>query len=180
MVAKRRIKAPNATVGDVVFFQTTTWRGQLVRFLQTGDAGFTHVGIVVANERGIEIAHASPLGPRTVQIEPLDRILTAKDVTGCAVYHAAVTDAEAARAARIATDYALRRIPFDFDFDLSNDSAVYCTELVWLSYRSAGLRLPAYSGILFPADLLKTDFFERNAPSNHSIVRLRRSTLPSL
>ncbi len=60
----------------------------------------------------------------------------------------------------VAEEYAAKETPFDFDFELADDHAVYCTELIWLSYRTAGLKIKATRNILFPADLVHTGFFK--------------------
>lgn len=60
----------------------------------------------------------------------------------------------------IAGRYASRRTPFDTDFELADDSAIYCTELVWICYREAGLRATSADRVLFPSELLNQGFFE--------------------
>ena len=149
-----------AWVGDVVFFRTTTWRGRIVRLFQFDmDDDFAHVGVVVRVTPDVLVAHACPTEPAAVRIDRLDELLMRDEITAAAVFRPRADDAEATAAATIAEDYARRAIPFDFDFELADDRAVYCTELVWLAYRSAGLKIGTTGRILFPADLLQGGFF---------------------
>jgi hypothetical protein len=149
------------SVGDVVFFHTTTWRGRLVRILQQDGDNFTHVGIVVdAGANDVRIAHACPVKPAIVRIERLVNVLARPEITSATVYRPRVRKGEAVRAAAIAEQYASRQTPFDFNFELTDDQAVYCTELVWIAYRQAGLTIKASRNILFPSDLVHAGFFE--------------------
>lgn len=152
---------PAISAGDVVFFRTTTWRGSLVRLLQENGDDFTHAGIVVdAASNDVRVAHACPVEPAIVRIDRLSDLLAKDEITSVAIYRPRVRRAEALKATMIAEDYAARQIAFDFEFDLADDHAVYCTELIWLSYRIAGLKFKASRNIIFPADLVHTGFFE--------------------
>ncbi len=71
------------------------------------------------------------------------------------------------RAAGIASTYADARIPFDHEFRLEDDRAVYCTELVWRSYRHLGLHIRASGGIVFPSDLIDSGFFDARARTSN-------------
>lgn len=156
------------SVGDVVFFRTTTWRGKIVRLLQFDTDDYAHAGVVVGNVPDLLVAHACPTEPATVRIESLHELLMRDEITAFAVYRPRAGQTEAVRAGRIAADYAHRATPFDFDFNLGDDREVYCTELVWLAYRSSGLTIEATDRILFPAELLHTRFFEEVRPGGRA------------
>lgn len=162
-VTKRRseiVITRAVAAGDVVFFRTTTWRGRLVRALEGDSEEYTHVGIVIdADTKAPRIAHACPIKPAIVRIERLPDILANDEVTSAVIYRPRVPEAQARKAALIAERYAARKVPFDFEFDLADDSAVYCTELIWLSYRGAGLKIEVSHNIIFPADLVRAGFF---------------------
>jgi hypothetical protein len=85
-----------------------------------------------------------------------------------AAERAEVRRPDARKAAEAASREALgfyeRRIPFDRRFDISDEKSVYCTELVWLAYKRAGLDLsegtadflaevPLYGKVLLPSRL---------------------------
>ena len=151
------------SVGDVVFLRTTTWRGRVVRIFESERDDFSHVGVIVevAGDR-LRFAHAAPGengGSGIVRVDDLAALLARDDVVSADIYHARVSEDDAMRAAGIAWGYAKSQTPFDRGFRLDDDHAVYCTELVWLSYRQFGLTVRSRSAILFPSDLLTTGFF---------------------
>jgi uncharacterized protein YycO len=147
-------------VGDVVFLNTTTWRGRFVRFIDPGPAEFAHVGIIVrADGAGLQVAHAAPEGAGMVLVERLDALLLRSEITSAVVYRPRISRTAAGRAAAIAVAYANARTPFDHEFRLHDDRTIYCTELVWLSFRAFGLDVNEGESILFPSDLIASGFF---------------------
>ncbi len=128
--------------GDLVFRRG---RGLVSLAVLAADpaARYTHVGLVVQAAGDTLVAHATP-GPRggppaPVRLEPLAVFLA-----GDRTVHAAVLRPPARyarRAARIARAYAARPLVFDDAFDLATPDRLYCTELVWRAYRTAGLDL---------------------------------------
>jgi uncharacterized protein YycO len=145
----------------VLFVRTTTWRGRIVRFIEGGPTEFAHVGVIVdAGAAGLRVAHAAPEGAGMVRIESLEALLSRSEVTSAAVYRPRISKTAASQAAAIAVAYASARTPFDHEFQLHDDRTIYCTELVWLSFRDYGLQLNGKSSIVFPSDLLATGFFE--------------------
>jgi uncharacterized protein YycO len=163
--ASATLKPSNCSPGDVIFFRTITWCGRIVRLLEYNGDNFTHVGVVVRCTAGIYVAHASPAGPALARVDRLSDLLSSNEITSFSVYRPRASDHALVRAARIAQSYADRKVPFDFDFELGDDKKIYCTELVWLAYRAAGLRNTS-RGILFPDDLLRTNFFMRLLEAN--------------
>lgn len=153
------------SVGDVIFFRTITWRGRLVRALETGQGDFAHVGIIVSTDDDVYVVHASP-SPSVVTINKLDDLLARDEITSAVIYRPRVRAAEAVRAASVAAEYASRKTPFDFRFNLADDHQIYCTELIWLSYRAVGLKIEGSGGILFPDDLVQSGFFRPLAIRN--------------
>lgn len=157
-----------ASVGDVVFFCTTTWRGRLIRLLGDVDDEFTHVGVIArSDQHGLHVVHASPVEGSTVRMDRLVDLLSRREISCAAIYHPRVSESEALRAASIARSYANTRTPFDHEFRLEDDHAVYCTELVWLSYRNAGLRIHRTGSIVFPSDLIHSGFFRPGARTSN-------------
>lgn len=158
-----KMKRVAASVGDVVFLRTTTWRGRVVRIFESGRDDFSHVGVVVeVAGDSLRIAHAAPGedgGLGIVRVDELAALLARDDVVSADIYHARVSEDDAKRAAGIALGYAKSQTPFDRNLRLDDDHAVYCTELVWLSYGQFGLTVRSRSAILFPSDLLTTGFF---------------------
>jgi hypothetical protein len=75
-------------------------------------------------------------------------------------------------ASREAVGYFERKTLFDRQFDISDGERVYCTELVWLAYKRAGLDLgegtedflsdvPIYGKVLLPSRLSGSSHLEK-------------------
>ena len=132
-----------------------------MRALQKNSDDFTHTGVVVGTDANdVRVAHACPIKPAMVRIDRLSHLLALPEITSAAIYRPRVDKRAALEAAAIAQQYANRKTPFDGDFRLTDDNAVYCTELVWICYRKAGLEVATADRVLFPAELLSGDFFE--------------------
>lgn len=152
-----------AEIGDVVFFRSTTWRGRLVRLIDWGPSDFSHVGIVAGeSEQRVLIVHAAPPGfgrDGRVRVESLNDILGRGEMVEVAFYAPSASTVERVRSVHVALAYAVRHAPFDDEFEWDEDSSVYCTELIWLAFRQAGMPRPKAPWIVYPSDLLKTGYF---------------------
>jgi hypothetical protein len=125
--------------GDLVFVRGRSWRSWLVRTAGEPE-DFSHVGIVVTEGGKPRVLHAKP-NAETVQIESVDDFLSASRVGRAGVYRVKSDGGEGKIASAEALGYFEDRKPFDGQFDISNGDRLYCTELVWLAYKRAGIDL---------------------------------------
>ncbi len=157
--------------GDLVFRCGYGMESKLVTSLSRGI--YSHVGILHHDSlAGWMVLHAVP-GEHTkeegidrVKCEPVDSFFSIERASiGCS-YRIDCPDSIACAA----TSFALRKfregVEFDHDYDTADTTRLYCTELVWLCYLSAGLNLvpepshphpmhPSGTGIIFPSDFIK-------------------------
>src|ERR1700761_8478605 len=107
------------------------------------DGQFSHAGIVWRSGSSVFVIHTLPAEGTDAggaRIEPLAGFLAPPAASLAALLRSRTADrAAAARAGTIALGYAHRRLPFDDGFDLATDDRLYCTELVWKAFRSAGV-----------------------------------------
>ena len=132
-------------VGDVVFRRCTGLTSRVV-MMSDREGIFSHTGIVADSAGQLMVVHAVPGEserrdePDRVKMEPLGRFFSSRQAVAAGV--ARPKDAEAGRRA---AEYALRRYRegtlFDHDFDDNDTTRLYCTQLVTLAYRQAGVRL---------------------------------------
>lgn len=152
--------------GDLLFVRGTSWRSRIVLLINGDGSDFSHVGLVWRRNGRPFVIHATPTSSDKpegggVMLVPLRKFLSTKHVLQAALYR--VKDRKrdiAKRAAATAQRYAAQTLPFDHDFDASTPSKLYCTELIWRAYRTAGLRLPetfsAASDPLLPTALRRS------------------------
>ena len=157
--------------GDLVFRCGLGMESKLVTSLSKGD--YSHVGLLHHDSvQGWMVVHAVPYEHSKeervdrVKCEPVDSFFSSLRACAGRTYRIDCPDS----VARAAVVYALRKVAegveFDYDYDTKDSTCLYCTELVWRSYLSAGIDLipepehphpmhPSEEGIIFPADFIK-------------------------
>lgn len=99
---------------------------------------YSHAGIVEQQGDSLFVIHseASELtGIGHVRREPIDIFL--EDIGTWGVYRVNADDSICDKIVAYAKEYFTRKTPFDMDFDASDDSKVYCTELIALAVNKA-------------------------------------------
>lgn len=151
--------------GDLIFKTGTSLESRLVTEL--GGNRLTHVGILVHSPGGWLVVHAATGeddgDTDSVKCEMVRSFACGDRCKSVKVVHVSCDTAVTQRAVR----FALQQIgkPFDADFDITDTTKYYCTELVWQAYRhqhvdlSHGRRhhiqlLGLKKTCILPADLL--------------------------
>ena len=157
--------------GDVVFRRCSGLTSQMVVHSDTGGV-FSHVGIVVDSAGQKLIVHAVPEEPdypgdpdRVKMSRP--EVFYAKGYALAAAVRRPRDPQVGRRAAQKALEIYRRGTLFDHDFDDSDTTLMYCTELIVHAYRAAGIeltdsqhhevRLPLVSyRVVMPSQLLQS------------------------
>lgn len=140
--------------GDIILAGGVSLQSRAVTALVGGER-YSHVGLIELTEDGPMVLHASPrgagdggVGGRVARL-PLAVFLCERGYVAVRVLRLAEPpepedDAPGlpARAVRIAGGLADDAVPFDNRYDLAEQEAIYCSELVWLAYAQAGLDWP--------------------------------------
>jgi len=131
--------------GDLVFRQGRGIFSELFRNIGDVDSQFSHVGVVYKENKGVHVIHteASELtGIGAAKIEPLSDFISDSNAKKFAFYRVKGLNIEGAGLVlNTALKYVADRIPFDSDFNLSDNDKLYCTELVYKAYKTAGIYL---------------------------------------
>jgi len=137
---------PEVCSGDIIFRRGRSLVSTVV-LLNDRESPFSHTGIV-SLEGGIPyVIHAVPGEPDTngeerVKRDLLTEFLTPEKAARFAVFRLKNGDPDAVfQAAATAEGYYQNRLAFDKAFSIRSDDRLYCTELVWKAYLSAGLNL---------------------------------------
>lgn len=131
--------------GDVVFRRGLGFTSQAV-ILAEGGGAYSHTGLVIDSAGHPMIVHAVPGEPdykgdedRVKMDTPAEYFRKDRAQTGAVYRH---KDSIAARRAAERALQTYRRHPlFDHDYDDSDTTRLYCTELVVHAYRTAGYQL---------------------------------------
>jgi hypothetical protein len=128
-----------ALPGDVLFKKGRGFWGSLAaRFSDNAD-GYGHVGLVARGADGALIVIHAGGDPVTrdgrVQKTGFDDFLGSS--MAAALYRPHQDDVNAAAALAYAERAVARNAPFDADFSLDTEHALYCTELIWRALSAA-------------------------------------------
>jgi|LSQX01.2.fsa_nt_gb hypothetical protein len=158
--------------GDIILVNGKSWRSKVLTFFFRHPGGYSHSGIL-RKAGGIPfVVHASPESDH-VEMEPLEDFLSPFEIEKAAVYRLKGRKKDAERASREAWKYFLEETPFDGQFNKHDGHALYCTELIWKAYGSAGIDLfgedrdsfltpvPFYGNVLFPSGLSSSPLLEQ-------------------
>lgn len=154
--------------GDLVFRLGRSVESRLVK--ESGNHNeFSHVGIMVWIDDTLKVIHAVPQENNdTIVCELVEKFLSQKRAQQVGFFKVKCVDS----VANIAADYGIRKYyehcMFDHDYDLDDDSKMYCTEFVWRAYKEVGIDISAgnrtevstlfvESGmVISPQDIIKT------------------------
>lgn len=159
--------------GDLVFRRGSGIASRAVLTADTGGS-YSHVGIVVKEGSAWMVVHITPgEAPKgekdSVKSESLSVFLKSSRAVSGAVMRFTGDPQLSKRAAMEAVTVCRRKILFDHAYDLSDTTAMYCTELIRFVYLKAGVDLtggktervhiPGFNGdYLFPSQIMKSPF----------------------
>ena len=148
--------------GDIFFSVGDSWKSVAVRSLSGAkDFGLSaatpsHCGIVIVDSAGVRLVHESTSARRIVAETPEEYIRN--NGSYCIYARRPPCRADSVRLLQTVDSLMRMGVPFDFEFDHSDGSALYCTEMVVSVLEKCGCRDVSDlrdSGYIFPQDLLR-------------------------
>jgi hypothetical protein len=135
----------NLQNGDLIFRRGTSIESQIV-LLTDQDSEYSHVGMIYKINGRLFVIHSVPkendADPGYIKLELIDEFLSEGKATRVAIYRL-LQNSLAKK--NIASSYAyscyFNNYSFDNNYDLNSDTQLYCTELIWKAYMSAGVDL---------------------------------------
>ena len=124
--------------GDIIFRGKDQSWGDLGAQLSDKDKRFGHVGIIVgqADNWAVVDAIGNPLDSEgSVRRRALAEFLS--PATRASVYRPHLSDDQLNKFLRSIRQHVVAATPFDRFYDLRDQSALYCTELIWLALKTA-------------------------------------------
>lgn len=155
--------------GDLLFRCGTSLESRLVMNLDSANSEYSHVGIAINLDGRWMVVHAVPGESADdvdrVKVEPVDTFfMTSRAEHGAAMrlHGCDAQEAHAAASAALSKCGAL----FDSRYRWTDTTHIYCTQLIDMAYRTAGVdllgddqrsRLQTVGSIAFPSDLIRRD-----------------------
>jgi hypothetical protein len=133
--------------GDLVFRRGKSLVSEAV-LLADRNSSYSHVGMVLDVNGRKYVIHSVPEETKgsgnKIKFERLASFLSYENASHAAVFHLAGISRSALRnSISWACQACIKQIPFDNEYRLETDNSLYCTELVWKSYRYGGIDLTA-------------------------------------
>jgi len=124
--------------GDIICRLGETFWSQLFKNISLTDKRFSHIGIIRRKDDKITVIHAEGTtepGKDYVKEEPLEDFLKIARAIG--IYR--INNIESNQISDLAYEYI--GTPFDWQFDMHNNSELYCTELLYAVLKRANPEL---------------------------------------
>ena len=159
-------------VGDIVFRRGTGVVGRTVVTVDN-EGLYSHVGVVVSVDGELCVVHAVP-GESDyegdfdrVKCDKVEQFMSERRAARGAIYRPDVEDSIMNRVVASAIRLNRKMVRFDHDYDLSDTTRLYCTELIEYIFGLEGISLsegrrtdicfPSFSGAhIMPSDLTKS------------------------
>ena len=126
--------------GDLIFRKGKSFESFMV--LQADNGGeFSHVGIIFFEDGKPKVIHAVPSGNQNISKEPVEVFLQKENCSKFAVYRAKLSLIELDKIKEITYGFYNNHYVFDNNYDLSTDTELYCTELIYKAFSHAGINL---------------------------------------
>lgn len=117
-----------------------------------GSLKWSHCGIIVCDSSGVKVVHTQTDGVHGtdgVRKENLNSFISeARSGSVCILRFRSLNNEHRIKVCEFLNDAQIRKIPFDMQFDITDSSAYYCTELVYRCFlRASGVNI--YKNVSF-------------------------------
>src|SRR5258706_401260 len=126
--------------GDVVFRLGHGFISESMRKFSLKDPRYSHAGIISVENGKPMVYHllGGESSASVIQKELLQNFCSRYKAASFAVYRSSLTDAQKKTVDSLNRFYFRIKLPYDSQFDLTTDSAMYCTEYVYKVLSKAG------------------------------------------
>ncbi len=153
--------------GDIAFRRGEGVTSSIVLH-NDADGKYSHVGIVVKYNGQSMIVHSvpndDPKQKDIIQLENIESFFSPKSARNGEIKRMELDSIQKVQLNNYALEKVTQKIPFDHDYNLSDTTELYCTELVQLLYQRIGINIsegritsinvPGMSGnYIMPADI---------------------------
>jgi hypothetical protein len=142
--------------GDIVFRKGMSLASRLVLAAEK-ESGYSHIGIIVKDSTGWKVIHAVPgetdkdNPEEIIKKETFAEFFGPKKAVAGAIYRLDTTETIGYLAAQKAKELFGRKLLFDHSYDLADSTEMYCSELLYVAYKSVGIDISEGRRNSFPA-----------------------------
>ncbi len=129
--------------GDILLRSGTSYASDQIRELSLTDRSFSHAGIVVNVENGLQVCSIEPIDDTSptdsIRYEAIETFLDPAHNSSMAIYRYNLSDAERTAMLAFIQKYYTKQVVFDPVFQYETDDKMYCSELISKAVDSATL-----------------------------------------
>lgn len=145
---KREVDLPldSFQAGDIIFRRGESIASRVVIY-NDPQGEYSHVGMIVESDSGLVAVHALPgthptqPGEDLVRAESIEDFFAPENATYGKVMRLPLDSTQCATLSRMALEKVVQNTEFDHDYDNSDTTKLYCTELLQLLYSHIGIDL---------------------------------------
>ncbi len=132
--------------GDIVFRRGESMASEVVLFNDV-DGKYSHVGIIVECDSGMMVVHAVPGENKKlpdydlIVMERIDKFFSPEAAVKGEIMRMDLDSTQRSLLSKLAIEKVEQKVPFDHNYDLSDTTKLYCTELLQLIYEKIGVNL---------------------------------------
>ena len=141
-----KIPIEKLQAGDIAFRRGESIASEVVLYNDI-DGRYSHVGLVVETDSGLMVAHSVPGETSTqetidaIQIEHINHFFEPKVSVRGEIMRMNLDSAQRHLLNILALKKVDDKVPFDHNYDLSDTTKLYCTELLQLLFKNIGIDL---------------------------------------
>ena len=141
-----KIPIEKLQAGDIAFRRGESIASEVVLYNDI-DGRYSHVGLVVETDSGLMVAHSVPGETSTqetidvIQIEHINHFFEPKVSVRGEIMRMNLDSAQRHLLNILALKKVDDKVPFDHNYDLSDTTKLYCTELLELLFKNIGIDL---------------------------------------
>lgn len=132
--------------GDIAFRRGESMVSEVVMYNDV-DGKYSHVGIVVDSDSGLMVVHSVPgenaKNPNydLIVIESIERFFAPEVAEKGEILRMDLDSSQRSLLSKFAIEKVCQKVPFDHNYDLSDTTKLYCTELLQHLYEKIGVDL---------------------------------------
>lgn len=132
--------------GDIAFRRGESMVSEVVMYNDV-DGKYSHVGIVVETDSGLMIVHSVPGENRNspdydlIQMETVEKYFAPEVAEKGEILRMDLDSVQRSLLNNFALEKVCQKVPFDHNYDLSDTTKLYCTELLQHLYAKIGVDL---------------------------------------
>ena len=141
-----KIPIEKLQAGDIAFRRGESIASEVVLYNDI-DGRYSHVGLVVETDSGLMVAHSVPGETSTqetidvIQIEHINHFFEPKVSVRGEIMRMNLDSVQRHLLNILALKKVDNKVPFDHNYDLSDTTKLYCTELLQLLFKNIGIDL---------------------------------------